>query len=204
MRCRDGPLPMLSNEHSLSANHTSDTSKRVSEMVSATRQPPVKHLSRVVYAEMSSSAGLAVAGDATYRARSRRFSRVDTGGRGVRPVAGSRLNPRRVLTQRGKDSPVRCSPQKIHFPQSRPICGGKQIWRCATATGAATAPPRSCRIVPENQYPPHVVATNTPDVSSSRNKLRHAHHARSRSRADEYPRVDRRHRVITVIVGEIR
>lgn len=28
---------------------------------------------------------------------------------------------------------------------------GKQIWRCAT-TGAAMAPPRCCRIVPENQY----------------------------------------------------
>lgn len=28
---------------------------------------------------------------------------------------------------------------------------GKQIWRCATS-GAAMAPPRCCRIVPENQY----------------------------------------------------
>lgn len=57
------------------------------------------------------------------------------------------------------------SRRKSRFPQSRLACRGKQIWRYDGRTGAATAPPRSCRVVPQNQYIGSV-ATNTIVLSS--------------------------------------
>jgi len=100
--------------------------------------------------------------------------RIGTGGRGVRMDAGSRLDRQRVLTQRGDDPAVRYSPQKIRFPQFRPICRGKQIWRC----GSHWSCNRSTSQLPYRTRKSIRVATNTPGfavvVVAAAGRLRHA------------------------------
>lgn len=65
------------------------------------------------------------------------------------------------------------------------VCRGKQIWRYDGRTGAATAPPRSCRIVPQNQYTPLLP---TPSFCHREQAARTS----ALSCRRDHPRVDRR------------
>jgi len=139
----------------------------------AKKQSPVKHLSHVIYAGFVERGFVICSLRGCYALGVRASRGVRTVGERARNCAGLRPDLQSVLTQWWNDSPIRYKPQKIRFPQSRLVCRGKQIWRYDSHTGAATAPPRSYRIEPQNQYTP--VATNTIVLSSRASRGWHAH-----------------------------
>jgi len=107
---------------------------------------------------------------------------IGTDGRGMRMDAGSRLDRQRVLTQREMIRRSATARRKSAFRSLVRSAEGNK-YGGAAATGAATAPPRSCRIVPENQYALLPTPPASPRLAGC------GTHGRSFFPADERPRV---------------